>query len=156
MSEHSITPRYEPARLVLIAAALTSCLLLLGGGNVWPATAATTEPDRQTETKPEVLSLQPTEPSETAEIQLIKVTRFGFEPRELERSNNLFVLAVHNLSHKADLVLRLHRVQGERLHEVRMSRSKRKWQLPLTLPPGDYLLTEASQPDWQCQIRLTN
>lgn len=147
-------------RNVLLLAILLICMMAAGSlefaGRF--AAASRAEPVRQTETRPDIASAHgnQNEPGATAEIQVIKITPFGFEPRELERSHRAFVLAVHNFSDKADLSLRLLSVQGNKLHEVRMGRGKRKWQLPLTLPPGDYLLSEASQPDWRCQIRLIN
>jgi len=96
------------------------------------------------------------EPSERMEFVVITVTPFGFEPQEIERSRNAFVLAVHNHSGIADLSLRLHRVNNEKLHEIQMRRGRGRWQLPLNLPAGDYLLTAESQPEWRCKIRLAN
>lgn len=153
MSKNSIVSRSKLAKAVLISATLFGFALLLVAEKEWSAGASVTSPTHQAEL-PLPVSLD--DLRATAEIQLIKITRFGFEPREIERNLGAFVLAVHNFSSQPDLVLQLHRVQGSRLQEFRMRRGTRKWHVPLSLPPGDYVLTESSNPEWRCQIRIAN
>ena len=94
--------------------------------------------------------------TEREEVEMVDVTPFGFEPSRVSRPHGQFVLAVHNHSGESQLSLRLDRVQGERLHEVRMDRVRRIWDQPLNLPPGDYILLETNHPGWQCRITISN
>ena len=153
MSENSIVSRSKLVKAFLISATIAGFVLLLFANKESRAGAWSTLPTNQAEQQ---LAVSLDDPGATVEIQLIKITRFGFEPREIERSRGAFVLAVHNFSSEPDLVLQLHRVQGSRLQEFRMRRGTKKWQAPLSLPPGDYVLTEASNPEWQCQIKINN
>ena len=91
---------------------------------------------------------------ERVEVEVITATPFGFEPAEVTRRPGRFVLAVHNNSGAAELSLRLDRVQGDRLREVRMPPGRQRSHQDLTLPPGEYVLTEADRPDWACRITI--
>lgn len=89
------------------------------------------------------------------EVEVVDVTPLGFEPSRIRRPRGAFILAVHNHSGESQLLLRLDRVQGGRLHQVRMGRGRRVWDQPLDLQAGDYILSEASHPNWQCRITLS-
>lgn len=97
----------------------------------------------------------PDSPDERVEVEVITATPFGFEPAEVTRTRGRFILAVQNNSGAAELSLRLDRVQGERLREVRMETGRQRSHQDLTLPPGEYVLAEAGNPDRSCRITLT-
>jgi hypothetical protein len=81
--------------------------------------------------------------------------RNGFEPREITRSKGHFILVVLNRCGLSELSLRLDREAGTRLREASFSREKREWTDVVNLPPGNYILSEASNPDWTCKITIT-
>jgi hypothetical protein len=90
-----------------------------------------------------------------AERVLITLRRSGFDPTELTHHAGLILLAVDNRSGQEDVLLRLDRVSGERLHEERMGHGRLDWRKPFELRPGNYLLTEANHPTWVCHINIT-
>jgi len=92
---------------------------------------------------------------EQVEVEVITVRASGFEPREITRPQGAFRLAITNHSGATELVLHLDRVQGNRLHEVRLPQGRITWTQVLNLPPGDYALSEQNHPDWICLIQLT-
>lgn len=89
------------------------------------------------------------------EAELITLTPHGFEPVEITRPTGRFLLAVDNRSGVLDTTLRLDRETGDRLHEVRLPRGKLGWRNRAELPPGRYVLTEASHPAWTCRLTIT-
>jgi hypothetical protein len=97
---------------------------------------------------------------EKVEVELITVRRFGFEPAEITRPAGEFILHIDDRSQQQqDLALALSRTQAERprekLKDVDLKRGQVNWLDRFNLPPGDYLLTEANHPEWQCRITLT-
>lgn len=92
---------------------------------------------------------------ETIDGEIITVTRGGFEPSEITRPMGRFALFVQNRSGLEEVTLRLDRVAGNRLREVPVNRNKLDWDDVLDLTPGNYVLTEANNPDWVCNITIT-
>ena len=64
------------------------------------------------------------------------------------------MLFVDNRSGLEEVTLRVDRVAGPRLHEVRVPREMLDWNEEINLTPGQYVLTEASHPDWVCRITV--
>ncbi len=93
--------------------------------------------------------------SETIEAEVITIRATGFEPMTITRDKGKFLLVVHNRSGLREVVLRLDREAGGRLHNVRVPREKLNWKTLVDLNPGRYVLTEANHPDWVCQINIT-
>ncbi|MEA2176392.1 MAG: hypothetical protein QOD00_3984 [Blastocatellia bacterium] len=87
---------------------------------------------------------------------MITATPQGFEPTQVTRPHEPFVLAVHNNSGAPALALQLDRVQGQRIHEMRMPLGQHRSHQRLNLPPGEYLLSETGHPAWRCLITITN
>jgi hypothetical protein len=89
-----------------------------------------------------------------AEAELVKLTSKGFEPAEITRPAGKFLLGVTNRTGLPELSLRLihesrRSVDGKRLgHEM-------GWHRVLDLPAGNYVLREASHPDWVCRVTIT-
>jgi hypothetical protein len=92
---------------------------------------------------------------EQVEVEVVTVRASGFEPREITRPHGAFRLAITNHSGATEILLHLDRVQGNRLHEVRLPQGRISWTQVLNLPPGDYVLSEQNHPDWICLIQLT-
>jgi hypothetical protein len=96
---------------------------------------------------------------ERQESELITVRRFGFDPAAIKRPAGDVTFIIDNRSHLQDLSLTLSRVQGnkpsDKVKDVGFRKGQVKWLERFNLPPGDYVLTEASQPDWKCSITLT-
>ena len=88
-------------------------------------------------------------------MQLVTLRPDGFEPAELTHGAGLILLAVDNRSWRKDVLLRLDREAGGRLHEERLSNKKFNWRMPFELSPGRYVLTEANHPGWVCHIVIT-
>lgn len=89
------------------------------------------------------------------EAEVITLTPTGFEPKEISRRSGDFLLAVSNRSGLEEIVLRLDRIGGDRMQEQRMSKKRRAWQETMNLPAGQYILSEANNPDWVCRINIT-
>ncbi|MBS1786918.1 MAG: hypothetical protein JST85_04315 [Acidobacteria bacterium] len=93
------------------------------------------------------------------ETELITVRRFGFDPPAIKRPAGDFQFFITNRSQSRELALTLSRVEGNRpsdkVKDVGFRKGQVKWVERFNLPPGDYVLTEASHPDWKCTITLT-
>lgn len=86
---------------------------------------------------------------------LLTVDPRGFDPAEVRWPKGRIFLTVNNLSNVNELVLRLDRVVGGRVKEMKLRSKKERSAGVLDLPPGDYLLTEANHPGWVCRIKVT-
>ena len=87
----------------------------------------------------------------TALVFAVRAT--GFDPDEFTVSAGRYLIVVQNRSGRRDLIFRLDRENGERLHEVRPV--GRNWQRQFQLQPGKYVLSEAEHPEWRCEINVT-
>lgn len=85
----------------------------------------------------------------------ITIRPTGFDPTEITRAQGRFMLAVDNQSGLDTLTLRLAREGGNRVREMRLSPEQSNWREKVNLPPGNYLLTEASHANWLCRITIT-
>ena len=93
---------------------------------------------------------------EKFEIEVITIRPAGFEPREITRPRGFFGIAVENRTGLPEVLLRLDREGGGRVQEAQVTRQKLNWKQGLDLPPGQYVLTEANNPDWVCRITITD
>jgi hypothetical protein len=122
------------------------------------ATAAGVVAMRGWFTKPggAVTSVQTTD---KVESELITLRPFGFEPAEINRPAGEVVFVINNRSHLQDVSFTLSRVQGNRstqkVKDVGLKRGQVNWLDRYNLPPGDYVLTVAGHPEWNCAITLT-
>jgi hypothetical protein len=98
---------------------------------------------------------QRTRPIADFEAELITITPHGFEPREITRPQGRFLLLIDNRSGVAATALALTSEAGMRTHEMRVPREEPNWSEVVELPPGQYVLTEASHPRWSCRITIT-
>lgn len=89
------------------------------------------------------------------DVEVITIRPTGFERAQITRPKGLFGIAVENRSGLTDIALRLDQEGGSRLNQVQLSKEQPNWKLGLDLPPGRYVLTEASNPNWVCQVTIT-
>jgi hypothetical protein len=116
--------------------------------------------------KPPPTNVAPTTPANTGsaadkrkekvEGEIIALTSHGFEPTEISRPHKHFILVIDNRSGLAEIQLSLEREYGNRVRDVSIAREQRNWSDDLDLPPGRYVLKEASHPSWVCLITVTS
>ncbi len=96
---------------------------------------------------------------EKIESELITVSRFGFMPLAIKRPAKDFVMTIVNRSSDPELNLTLSRTVGNRptdkIIDVKLKKGRGSWYAHFNLPPGDYELSEANNPQWKCSITLT-
>lgn len=125
-------------------------------------TRAFRDPDPGDENPPSTTAMTETKPQpieqrdQKVETELLTIRRTGFHPSRVSRPEGKFLLAVSNRSGAVELNLRLHSVTGVRLVETRVSNKQLYWSGLVTLPAGEYVLTEANHPNWICRITITN
>jgi hypothetical protein len=88
------------------------------------------------------------------DVENVILTRFGFEPSEISRSQGPFLLNVENRSQIGDVDYFLDRASGGRIQQRHVPRQKLDWHDVLLLPPGEYVLAVASNPKWRCMITI--
>ena len=93
-------------------------------------------------------------PNGSLEVELITLRPSGFEPSEITRPKDSFVLFIDDRSGKENSSLTLHRINGERLRAVSLNRKKTEWYDVVDLPPGTYVLQDANNSDLRCQITV--
>jgi hypothetical protein len=160
----SLLTQVSRIKVALIIAALISCLMLSVSARIWFASATIShqafvpmEASSTVVSRPfATTTATQGKPDERIEVELVVVTPQGFEPAEVTRLHEPFILAVHNNSGAPTLSLQLDRVQGERIHEMRLRLGERRSHQRLNLPPGDYILSETDHPGWRCLIRIHN
>lgn len=85
---------------------------------------------------------------ERLEAELVTVHPTGFEPTEITRPKGKFLLIVNNRSGLTEVDLQLRRNAGTKLREKKLQFAKRRWSEVIQLPPGQYEITEANNPEW--------
>ena len=146
-SVRSCLPRTKLS-LSITAIAFIALTVLAVSARSWLAPATTNEPSVSA-------AAQAPPTGEPLEAELIVIRPSGFEPSQVTRPAGRFILAVENRSGLDEVDLRLDREAGNRLQQVRVPRSKLDWSGVVDPPPGTYVLTEASHPDWSCRITIT-
>lgn len=136
---------------------LMACTMLnfaVGAAKRKVAPASATGPPKATSSK---LAATPRSAAsgDRLEVETIILTRFGFEPEQIIRPPGEFLLNVLNRSQVSDVDLRLDKSAGDHVRLQHVSQDKLDWRDFFTLEPGDYVLTEASHPEWVCRITIT-
>ena len=99
--------------------------------------------------------ISPSTNSGRAEAELLVLRSDGFKPNEITRGPGRFLLAIQNHSSAEELSLVLKHEGGASVRQVRMAKRQSKLKEVLELPPGRYVLTETSHPEWTCTIVIT-
>lgn len=87
--------------------------------------------------------------------EVITITRFGFETREITRPTGRFFLIFENRSNVRGLTLRLISEAGGRIVDVRQPPDELDWAEEINPPPGRYTLTVAERPELACRLTIT-
>lgn len=128
--------------------ALAAVCLLAVGAKAWLSARPSTAPA--------VRPAQEDAPNgEESEVENVALLPSGFEPTEIMRPHGKFLLMVSNRTGLAEVEWHLGREAGETLQEVRMPEGSLRSKQYEDLPPGTYVLTEATHPDWVCRITIT-
>jgi hypothetical protein len=95
--------------------------------------------------------------AQEADVELITVHPWGFDPREIVRPEGRFYILIQNRSLLTKLDVQLNRISGVTglLNEVEMPLGKTRRYDLYDLPPGDYVLTERAHPTWPCKVKIT-
>jgi hypothetical protein len=88
------------------------------------------------------------------EAELVTVREFGFEPKQIRRPAGPFILRVENRSGRPRIKLSLTNASNVVLREIPISTTSLNWTERMDLPPGTYLLREANEPEWKCNIEI--
>jgi hypothetical protein len=141
--------------LLLSLIAVACCTVL--GFTVWAHNrSALVLADRSRAlTPPAQTASIPNVPIQRMDIEVITIRPTGFERVQITRPKGLFGIAVENRSGLADVVLRLDQEGGARLRQAQLTRQNLNWKDRFDFVPGRYVLTEASHPDWKCNITIT-
>lgn len=85
------------------------------------------------------------------ELQL-ELTTGGFTPGEVQRAAGTVAIAVENSAISGEYTLQMKAHDGTVIKEVQVQKGSAAW--TMTLAAGEYTLTEASHPQWQCHITV--
>jgi hypothetical protein len=94
-------------------------------------------------------------PNSDIHSRLVTLRPSGFEPSEITGPAGRWLLLVDNRSGTPEMWLRLDRVTGRRLHEIRVPHETLDWHDLFDLTPGEYVLTDTHHPDFACHITVT-
>jgi hypothetical protein len=97
----------------------------------------------------------PTQKQKLDGVISLTLMRYGFEPAEITEPAGHHLITVLNRSGLRVMALHLDRVGGNRLHDVRVPMEKSSWRQEVDLTPGEYELSEASDPGSVCKIVVT-
>ncbi|MFY9571919.1 MAG: hypothetical protein WAV20_11015 [Blastocatellia bacterium] len=146
---------------VFVVAVLVCCVLLaaaararIGYEPTFEATSAASAGSGWLKSSA-TLKTQANHSQRRVESEIVVINRTGFETTEISRPAGPFFLTVADRSGLEEVELRLDRVAGSRLHDVRVPREKLDWTEILDLAPGGYTLTEVSHSEWVCHITIT-
>jgi hypothetical protein len=137
-------------RCSITAAVFVGLLLVVGAGVAMRARTGGGPTPKSNSTEEVPTTLQ----SERVESELITILPSGFQPTEITRPPGRFLLAVENRSGISAVVFQLDAEPGNRIFQVSRTWERADWNEVLHLPPGRYVLTEASHPEWQCVITI--
>jgi hypothetical protein len=93
--------------------------------------------------------------TEVPQTELVTITPTGFEPAEVTRPAERFILAVENRSGLEEVTIILRDEGGRELLRERVPRERLDWSGALDLAAGSYLLSEDGNPGWACRLTLT-
>jgi hypothetical protein len=89
-------------------------------------------------------------------VDTVTLTPRGFEPGEITRSAEKFVLGVDNRILGQQFSFELLREDGHKAHQLKMTKGQLRVRKLLNLPAGRYLLRVAEHPEWTCSIVLSD
>ena len=87
--------------------------------------------------------------------EVVRLTRFGFEPAEIAHQGRRFFLAVENRANLSNLTLRIDPEHGNRIVEVNQPDDQLNWVEEMNLPPGEYTISTPNRPGKVCRLTIT-
>jgi len=84
----------------------------------------------------------------------ITLRRTGFEPNEITRPADPFLLAVDNVTGMGEMSFRLLNRAGARVRDF-PAKGRFRLRKVVDLPPGRYALVVTNHPEWICRITIT-
>lgn len=153
---HGVFNRPPGLRLVLVSAIAVACV----GGAVIAVRATLMKasiPDVnvQEPRKPITVESERKHSRATMPAHVLVLRPNGFEPSQVSWPKGRFFLTVENHTRARELKLQLSRENGDRLKEVTQKMRRERGVGILDLHPGEYVLSEASHPNWACRITIT-
>jgi hypothetical protein len=138
--------------IICISACVVTAAIIVSARTWLASTTPAIKTGQQAQAK-----ARPNPPAGGGGVERIRVTSNGFEPAEVRRPKGPFYLLFNHSNHLPEIKLLLKRADGGKLREVGLKRNGRKGRHAefLNLPPGRYVLTEASHPEWICRITIT-
>ena len=89
----------------------------------------------------------------------LTLTETGFFPREFSHPKGRFILAINDRTGLPENNFILSRDVGnnkrEKVRDAKILRHQPDWNDLIDLTPGNYLITEASNPKWECRLTIT-
>lgn len=82
----------------------------------------------------------------------IQLSSDGFSPSAVQHAAGTFAIVVENANVEGDYTLRLKAADGTVVKEVQVQKGSAAW--TVTLTAGEYTLTEAGHPQWECRITV--
>lgn len=92
-------------------------------------------------------------PNEDLEVELINVLPNGFEPAEIIRPSGRFILLFDNQTRLQGLEFRVERAGVSVIPAVQGGRKTESTKI-LSLPAGEYHITEATHPEWKVTLTI--
>jgi hypothetical protein len=91
------------------------------------------------------------------EIEVVTITRFGFEPPSITRPKGKFILSVENRS-RLDVSARfgseLNGALAAELKAIPLAHDHPDFHDVFDLVPGSFILVEDAHPAWKCKITI--
>lgn len=104
-------------------------------------------------------SSQSAQKDDKPEVEVITITPDGFSPSAIKRTKGTFLFVVDDHSGLPETKLSFDRLVGnsqkEKVQDRDVQRGQPLWAEPQKLQPGEYLLTEATHPQWRCLITIS-
>jgi hypothetical protein len=159
------SPLRALATAATLAVAVTTIFTFSGSANAWLTLggrpALTTKNPGKAQTQSEAISGFSTRTStqqpakERIGSEVISISRFGLETREIIRPAGKFFLVVENRSGLNPITFRLNSERGEKIIEVTQPMDQLDWAGEVNPRPGHYTLTIVERPGWICDITIT-
>jgi hypothetical protein len=119
------------------------------------AVLTTAKNERVTGAREPINRLSPTNSTrQRIEGEIVSLQLTGCEPKRITHSARPFLLVINNYTGLSVNPVLLNVDSGIPLRTISLVRDKRVWSDFVDLPPGNYTLSEATQPNLACQITI--
>jgi hypothetical protein len=102
--------------------------------------------------------LQASSPTAATQVdtQVVELNRFGFTPKQINRTVGAHYIYVRNVSGLRNLTLKLLDQSKTATKQQNLTATSPHWRELVNLPPGTYTLTEPNHPTWTCTITINS